>query len=127
MSTSIKITGEYRVLLQTVDGQVQRGVLKDAELDAPDLTLSLASGAAETLPQARVKAVFFMLAPGSRPPSTEGQKVRVTFKDGRPIEGFSKDHAAPAAGFFVVPADNRTNTEKIFIFRHAVQKIDVEG
>ena len=127
MSTTIKLQGEHRVLLQTVEGQVKRGTVKDAELGAPQLTLTLAGGAAETLPQERVKALFFMLAPGSRPPATEGTKVRVTFKDGRPIAGFSQDHASQAAGFFVVPADTSTNAGKIFIFRHAVQKIDVEG
>jgi hypothetical protein len=123
----ISLSGEHRVILHTMEGQVKRGAIKDAQLGAPQLTLNLASGGAETLTRDRVKALFFMLAPGSRPPATEGKKVRVTFKDGRQVAGFSKDHASSAAGFFVVPADNRTNTEKIFIFRHAVQKIDVEG
>jgi hypothetical protein len=123
----INLPGEHRVILHTMEGQVKRGAVKDAQLGAPQLTLTLANGGAETLTRDRVKALFFMLAPGSRPPATEGKKVRVTFKDGRQVAGFSKDHAAQAAGFFVVPADNRTNTEKIFIFRHAVQKIDVEG
>ena len=33
---------------------------------------------------------------------------------------------APGPGFFVVPADNRTNTSRIFIFRHSVQAIAVD-
>ncbi len=123
---SVAVPGEHRVILHTVEGQVKRGSIKDAKLGEAQLPLQLANGGAETLPRERVKALFFMLAPGARAPSTEGNKVRVTFKDGRQVAGFSKDHQAATAGFFVVPADNRTNTERIFIFRHAVQAIAVE-
>ena len=67
-----------------------------------------------------------IIAPGAQPPAAEGSKIRVTFKDGRQVAGFSHDFEEKTAGFFVVPADNRTNTARIFVFRHAVQKI-VEG
>ena len=123
---SVAVPGEHRVILHTIEGQVKRGAIKDARLGEPQLQLQLANGGNETLPRERVKALFFMLAPGARAPSTEGNKVRVTFRDGRQVAGFSKDHASQTAGFFVVPADNRTNTERIFIFRHAVQSIAVE-
>ncbi|MFZ5439450.1 MAG: DUF6982 domain-containing protein, partial [Myxococcota bacterium] len=125
--TPVLVAGEHRVILHTVEGQVKRGAIKDAKLGEPQLQLQLASGGAETLARERVKALFFMLAPGARAPSPEGNKVRVTFKDGRQVAGFSKDHRATTAGFFVVPADNRTNTERIFIFRHSVQSIAVES
>jgi hypothetical protein len=122
----VSVAGEHRVILHTVEGQVKRGAIKDAKLGEPQLNLQLANGGSESLPRERVKALFFMLAPGARAPSTEGDKVRVTFKDGRQVAGFSKDHRGPTSGFFVVPADNRTNTERIFIFRHAVQSISVD-
>ena len=53
-------------------------------------------------------------------------KLRVTFRDGRQLAGFSSDHRASGIGFFVVPADNRTNTERIFIYRASVDKVSVE-
>ena len=121
------VPGEHRVILHTVEGQVKRGAIKDAKLGEPQLLLHLATSGTETLPRERVKALFFMLAPGARAPSTEGNKVRVTFKDGRQVAGFSKDHKGATSGFFVVPADNRTNTERIFIFRHVVQSISVDS
>ena len=123
----VDVPGEHRVIVHTVEGQVKRGAIKDARLGDPQLQLHLANGGVETLPRERVKALFFMLAPGARAPSTEGNKVRVTFKDGRQVAGFSKDHKGATSGFFVVPADNRTNTERIFIFRHAVQSISVDS
>lgn len=121
------VPGEHRVILHTVEGQVKRGAIKDAKLGEPLLLLHLATSGTESLPRERVKALFFMLAPGARAPSTEGNKVRVTFKDGRQVAGFSRDHKGATSGFFVVPADNRTNTERIFIFRHAVQSISVDS
>ena len=123
----VHVPGEHRVILHTVEGQVKRGAIKDAKLGDPTLLLQLANGGTETLPRERVKALFFMLAPGARAPSTEGNKVRVTFKDGRQVAGFSRDHKGATSGFFVVPADNRTNTERIFIFRHAVQSISIDS
>jgi hypothetical protein len=125
--TPVPVPGEHRVILHTVEGQVKRGAIKDAKLGDPTLVLQLANGGTEALPRERVKALFFMLAPGARAPSTEGNKVRVTFKDGRQVAGFSRDHKGATSGFFVVPADNRTNTERIFIFRHAVQSISVDS
>jgi hypothetical protein len=122
----VPVPGEHRVILHTVEGQVKRGAIKDARLGDAQLHLHLANGGTETLARERVKALFFMLAPGARAPATTGAKVRVTFKDGRQVAGFSADHKAPTSGFFVVPADNRTNTERIFIFRHAVQTVSVE-
>lgn len=122
----VPVPGEHRVILHTVEGQVKRGAIKDAKLGDAQLHLHLANGGTETLARERVKALFFMLAPGARAPATNGAKVRVTFKDGRQVAGFSADHKAPTSGFFVVPADNRTNTERIFIFRHAVQTVAVE-
>ncbi len=124
-SVQILVSGEHRVILHTVEGQVKRGSIREANLGAE--TVVLEGTSVENLPRARVKAIFFMLAPGARAPAGEGQKVRVTFKDGRQVAGFSRDQKNASLGFFVVPADNRTNTERIFIYRHAVQNVVVEA
>lgn len=119
----VLLMGEYKVILHTVEGQVKRGTIRDVSLGEPQLPLYLDNGGVDPLPRERVKALFFMLAPGAQPPAAEGSKIRVTFKDGRQVAGFSHDYEEKTAGFFVVPADNRTNTARIFVFRHAVQKI----
>jgi hypothetical protein len=123
----IVVRGEHRVILHTLEGQVKRGAIRDADLGADTVALESTAGAApERIPRMRVKAIFFMLPAGTKAPNPDGQKVRVTFKDGRQVAGFSKDHKAGGTGFFVVPADNRTNTSRIFIFRHSVQAITVD-
>uniref|UniRef100_UPI003B8326E0 DUF6982 domain-containing protein n=1 Tax=Myxococcus eversor TaxID=2709661 RepID=UPI003B8326E0 len=118
------IEGEHRVIIHTVEGQVKRGTIRDADLLDEVISLEQQSGyAPEQIPGKRVKAIFFMLAAGARQPQAEGQKIRVTFNDGRQVAGFSQDFKGTTPGFFVVPADQRTNTARIFIYRSSVQAV----
>ena len=106
---------------------MKRGVLRNVDLLDESIALEpQGAGSPERVPAARLKAVFFMLPPGSRPPLVSGNKLRVTFNDGRQIVGFAKDYSDGKPGFFVIPADNRTNTARIFIYRGSVQSV-VEG
>ena len=53
----------------------------------------------------------------------DGAKVRVTFADGRVIEGI-RDGADAKHGFFLVPLDAaRTNTRRIYVAREATSDI----
>jgi hypothetical protein len=121
-----KIPGQHRVVIHTVEGQVKRGLLEDPELDAVVLGLAPQPGAdPEVLQADKVKAIFFMLGPGEPPPAPTGKKVRVTFLDGRQIAGFSPDYSDQGAGFFMVPADTKTNTARIWVYRSAVKAVSV--
>jgi uncharacterized protein DUF6982 len=120
------IAGSHRVVVHTSDGQVKRGTLCDAALDGPELRLVPQTGSApEPLPADRVKAIFFMLAAGEPPPAPEGKKVRVTFRDGRQVAGFSPDYAPERVGFFMVPVDTRTHTARIWVYRASVRQVTV--
>ncbi len=124
--SSTFVAGEHRVLVQTVGGEMLRGTFTDVDLDAPDLPLAVRSGAApEPIARAGVKAIFFMLPPGGRPAAAEGRKVRVTFRDGRQVAGFGVDHDLDTVGFFLVPAESRTGTGRIWVYREAVQRLSV--
>lgn len=121
----VAVPGEHRVILHTIEGQVRRGTIADASLGGTTLKLSFPDGTAEELPTERLKAIFFMLAPGTKPAVAAGQAMLITLSDGRQVAGYVSDDPSTSAhaGFFVVPQDNRTNTERIFVFRHAVQKL----
>jgi hypothetical protein len=66
-----------------------------------------------------------MLGVDEPPLAPEGRKVRVTFRDGRQVAGFSPDYAPERIGFFMVPADTRTHTARIWVYRSALRQIAV--
>jgi hypothetical protein len=120
------LEGEPRVVVHTLAGRVKRGTLRDADLESPELLLTLpAGGAEERIALADVKAVFFMLAPGEQPPPPPGGRVRVTLSDGRQLDGF-REASGPGGGLFLVPLDAaRTNTRAIFVCGDAIQAVDM--
>ncbi len=120
------VPGLHRVVLHTVEGQVMRGLLQDPDLLAAAVALSpQPSAPPEPVAADRLRAIFFMLSPGEKAPDPAGLKVRVTFRDGRQVAGFSRDYDPEAAGFFMVPAESRTNTARIWIYRSAVRQVSV--
>jgi Family of unknown function (DUF6982) len=120
------VAGSHRVVVHTVEGHVKRGVLQDADLAGPTLVLAAqVGGAEEMVATEKVKAIFFMLSPGEKAPVAEGRKVRVTFRDGRQVAGFSPDYVEDGAGFFMIPGDTRTNTGRIWVYRSAVRQVAV--
>ncbi len=122
-----RVAGAHRVVVHTVEGQVKRGILEDADLGAASLALSTQQGGAPDVLIAteRVKAIFFMLSPGEKAPTPEGNKVRVTFRDGRQVAGFSPDYDESGVGFFMIPGDTRTNTGRIWVYRSSVRQVTV--
>ena len=118
------VEGEHRVIIHTVEGQVKRGTIRDVDLLDENIALEQQTGfTPERIPGKRMKAIFFMLPAGARQPQAEGQKIRVTFNDGRQVAGFSRDFKTDGQGFFLIPADNRTNTARIFVYRSSIQAI----
>jgi hypothetical protein len=124
-SSHLAVPGEHRVAVHTRAGRTRRGLVRDVDLAGTGFSLQPQNGggAPESVQAAEVKAVFFMLQPGEKPPQVAGAKVRVTFEDGRTIEGL-RDGADAPEGFFLVPSDAaRTNTRRIFVARGAVQEL----
>ena len=117
------VSGEHRVVLHTLEGQVRRGTVRDLDLLDPVIRLSLPGKPPEAISADRVKAIFFMQEPGAEAPVATGRRIRVGFADGRQIVGFSDDVDAGEQGFFLVPADTRTHTARIYLFRAGVQSI----
>jgi hypothetical protein len=118
------VSGEHRVAIHTRAGRTRRGSVTDLDLGRPEFALQpQGGGSTEIVPHAEVKAIFFMLAPGEPPVAPDGGKLRVTFSDGRSIEGH-RDGAEGPQGFFLVPVDaQKTNTKRIYVARAAVARL----
>ena len=120
------VHGAHRVVVHTLEGQVKRGFIENADLAAAELDLAATQGGpAEAVATANVKAIFFMLAPGEQPAAPHGSRVRVTFRDGRQVAGFSPDYREGAFGFYMIPADARTSTGRIWVYQAAVKQVAV--
>jgi hypothetical protein len=117
------VEGDHRVVVHTLEGQVHRGTVHDLDLLDDALSVAQPDGRSVRVPTRRVKAVFFVLAPGAQPPKPRGERVQVTFRDGRQVVGYSEDHAAGEPGFFVVLSDARTNTARVYVYRGGIQSI----
>ncbi|HYD41813.1 MAG TPA: hypothetical protein VEB43_13375 [Anaeromyxobacter sp.] len=120
------VHGAHRVVVHTLEGQVKRGFIENADLAAAELALAASQGGpVESVATANVKAIFFMLAPGEPPTAPHGSRVRVTFRDGRQVAGFSPDYREGAFGFYMIPADARTSTGRIWVYQAAVKQVAV--
>ena len=121
---SLAVVGEHRVAVHTRGGRTRRGVVKDIDLAKSQFGLQPQGGGAdEAVYHAEVKAIFFMMSPGEKPRAGQGSKVRITFADGRTIDG-QRDGGEGKHGFFLVPADAaRTNTRRIYVAREAAAEI----
>ena len=115
------VSGEHRVAIHTRAGRTRRGSVTDLDLGRPQFALQpQGGGSTETISHSEVKAIFFMLAPGEKADAGPGRKMRVTFADGRRIEGHHAGAEGPK-GFFLVPLDaQRTNTKRIYVLKEAV-------
>jgi len=119
------VSGEHRVVLHTVAGQVLRGSIANADLQDAELPLIQPNGAVARVPAGHVKAIFFMLPAGVQPPQAVGTRVKVTFGDGRQVSGLAPDYSAESVGFFVLPVDTRTHTARVWVYRTAIRQISV--
>ncbi|HEX4383010.1 MAG TPA: hypothetical protein VH083_08685 [Myxococcales bacterium] len=120
----LMVPGEHRVAVHTRGGRTRRGTMTDVDLSLAQFTLQPQGGGEdEAVYHAEVKAIFFMLPPGASPRPGGHGKVKVTFADGRSIEG-TRDGSEGEHGFFLVPSDAaRTNTWRIYIARDATSEI----
>jgi len=120
----LRVPGEHRVAVHTRGGSTKRGVVRDVDLSQSAFALEPASGGdGEPVQHDDVKAIFFMLPPGESPQPGGHGRVKVTFADGRSIEG-ERAGVEDKNGFFLVPQDAaRTNTWRIYVAREATTEI----
>jgi hypothetical protein len=120
----LEVRGEHRVAVHTRGGGTLRGTMSDVDLSKAHFPLAPQGGGEEQpIYHTDVKAIFFMLAPGEKSKKGDGKKVRVTFSDGRSIDGH-RDGREGKHGFFIVPLDaHRTNLRRIYVSRDATAHV----
>ena len=128
------------MVVRYVDGRIIKGYSHDFYADKPHFHLvpsvagfSFSDEATEVRVQ-DLKAVFFVrdfagdpsynerkkFAEGERPP---GRKVEVTFKDGEVLVGSTVGYDRTRPVFFFIPADPKSNNQRVFVVCAAVTKV----
>ena len=83
---------------------------------------------------AELKAIFFVKDPAGNPKHEElkafdpatpivGRKIRVLFKDGEVLLGTTQGYQPNRPGFFVTPADPKSNNERCFVVSAATREV----
>ncbi|MEK7362528.1 MAG: hypothetical protein AAB016_01015 [candidate division NC10 bacterium] len=129
-----------KMVVRYVDGRIIKGYSHDFYADKPHFHLvpsvagfSFSDEATEVRVQ-DLKAVFFVrdfagdpsynerkkFAEGERPP---GRKVEVTFKDGEVLVGSTVGYDRTRPVFFFIPADPKSNNQRVFVVCAAVTKV----
>lgn len=123
-----------KVIARFRDGRLVRGYTADFHPSKPQLHLSTEPNSNDTvfLQLAQLKALFFVRdfagdqmrvdrhEFGSAP---QGRKVAVTFHDGEILLGSTLGYRGEGQGFFVHPADARSNNVRVFVAPGATRDV----
>jgi hypothetical protein len=119
------------------NGQVVKGYTRDFFPDRP-LFHVLPKGGQATVPvrTAELKGVFFvhdllgnrLHNKGRRFPAVDqgpqtGRRIAVLFEDGELLVGYAQTYGPEKAGFFVFPADPRSNNIRVYVLRAATKQV----
>jgi hypothetical protein len=123
------MTETIRVVARYLNGKVLKGTTQDFYPNRAGFHLTPVDGGPTVEVLCReLKAVFFVkdfagnpdrrdprgfiAAPGE---TTHGKKIAVQFKDGELICGYTLSYVPDRAGFFMTPADSRSNSLRIYV------------
>lgn len=124
------------VVARFMDGRVLKGTTHDFSPDKPIFHLSIwgePNAKAITVPVGALKGLFYVKSYEGDPKHVDdndltklagpGRRVMVTFNDGEVICGVTTAYSKDKPGFFVTPADPKSNNRRIFVVALAVRKI----
>jgi hypothetical protein len=125
------------VVARFTDGRLLKGTTRDFAPNKPMFHLfPWGDEGSESLavPIGALKAVFFVKSfKGNKyyvkrndfdGAKGQGRKVLVTFKDGEILAGFTMGYSPGKPGFFLIPADPRSNNERVYVVNAAVNKVE---
>ncbi len=124
-------TGD-RFIAHFADGSLAKGFTQDLVPSNPSFHLRLAdSGERRKIMLEDLKAVFAVKSfegDSERNDSQEGErpgygkKIRVVFKDGEEIVGYTNGYAPERPAFFLFPVDAESNNARILVVNRFVER-----
>jgi hypothetical protein len=129
---------QNRIVVRYADGHVVKGTTADFAPGRPIFHVAVQPGAGQSasvldVPLHALKAVFFVRDFNGDSSYNEvkdfvagavqGRKIEVEFNDGEKLVGTTMGYQPDRPGFFLVPADPKSNNERCFIVRAAVKNV----
>jgi len=123
---------EHIVAARFLDGSVLKGVTSDFTPLKTSFNLRLDDGDTKIIDTDELKAIFFIKSAESSQDAEDtykniaeygGKKVKVHFHDGEVIIGYTMEFMSDYHGFFITPADENSNNERIYVITAATEKI----
>ncbi len=125
-----------KVAVRFRDGRVLKGTTQDFVPGKPFLHLHTQnSSEAVEIQIEELKAIFFVKDFGGRPeyseskafpqqiPASKGRKIVAVFRDNEVITGYTFGYDPGRSGFFIMPTDEMSNNERVFVVRSAVKEV----
>ncbi len=121
-----------KIVVRFADGSITKGFCSDFSPLATSFNIKLLNGQVKSVQMDKLKAVFFVRDFLGEKDYDEhyrdvdpwgGKKVEVHFHDGEVILGYALHYDTGHHGFFIKPANSRSNNKNIFILTSAIKKV----
>ena len=130
---------QNRIVVRYRDGRIVKGVTTDFLPTKDVFHVTAAEGKSSRPLDVRVselKAVFFVKDFAGNPTYNDrksfdpskpvtGKKIRVVFQDGELLMGTTQGYQPGRPGFFVFPADPKSNNDRCFVVSAAVKEVSL--
>ena len=121
-----------KIVVRFKDRSVIKGLTDDFSPHKESFHVRAGNGKVESIDMKDLKAVFFVKDyegnkdrkkqyKDSRP--WEGIRIKVIFDDDEEVVGYTPHHAFDKIGFFLTPADLKSNNEEIFVITSSTKDI----
>ena len=122
-----------KVVARFKDGTILKGKTNDFFPNKTSFHVETLNGETEAIDVEQLKALFLVKDfEGNKDYDEEfndqvsgaGRKIKVTFSDGEIITGYTLGYSPNRQGFYMTPADLKSNNVRIFVIKSATEKIE---
>ena len=122
-----------KVVVRFKDGSIMKGKTNDFFPNKTSFHLETLNGETQQIEVERLKAFFLVKDfEGNKTYDEDykdeisgtGRKIMVKFSDGESIIGYTLGYSPDRQGFFMTPADLKSNNQRIFVVKSASEKIE---
>jgi len=122
-----------KVVVRFKDGSIMKGKTHDFFPNKASFHLETLNGETQRIKVEQLKAFFLVKDfEGNKnydedyndEISGAGRKIIVTFSDGESIIGYTLGYSPDRQGFYMTPADLKSNNQRIFVVKSASEKIE---